>query len=199
MSKSKHLLVVVDMQNDFCSQTGTLANKDTVAIVEKMADFLERTHKDYEMTVFTLDTHEKNYLETLEGINLPVEHCIKGSWGHALNHQINEVADKFSELSCRRIEKNTFGNIHWMYDLLDIIPIRKNNDDFAGEGYVIDIMGVCTDICVVSNALILRATYPDAVIRVIEDLSAGTTPEKHAEALDVMKSCQIKVIKSDAV
>lgn len=162
-------LIVVDMQNDFIDGTlGTNEAQVIVPIVTRIVD----TGK-YDKLFFTRDTHDENYFNTLEGKKLPVKHCIKDSHGW-------QITDKLNIDDATIIDKQTFGYDGWS-GLLD------NYDE-------IDIVGLCTDICVISNALTIRAFYPNKQISIIESATAGTTPENKAAALKVAKSCQIDVI-----
>lgn len=170
------VLVVIDMQNDFI--TGVLGNAETASVVDKVVKRINDFHeaeKDGRI-IATLDTHFENYLSTQEGKNLPVPHCIKGTNGWNLVDQIKSLLSENDVM----INKETFGAI----DLPDVI--RK-------MGYVdeIRIVGVCTDICVISNAMILKAAFPEVPIKVTSSCCAGVTPESHENALNAMKICQI--------
>ena len=170
------VLVVIDMQNDFI--TGVLGNAETASVVDKVVKRINDFHeaeKDGRI-IATLDTHFENYLSTQEGKNLPVPHCIKGTNGWNLLDQIKSLLSENDVM----INKETFGAI----DLPDVI--RK-------MGYVdeIRIVGVCTDICVISNAMILKAAFPEVPIKVTSSCCAGVTPESHENALNAMKICQI--------
>lgn len=162
-------LIVVDMQNDFISES--LGTKEAQAIVsnvkKKIAEYMDRGDE----IIFTRDTHFKNYLETNEGKHLPVEHCIEGTYGWM-------IADGLEVENCRYIDKPTFGWTHW--------NVRNFEE--------IEIIGLCTDICVVSNALILKAQFPEINITVDASCCAGVTPESHKASLLTMKMCQINVI-----
>ena len=177
--EKKKILVVVDMQNDFIS--GALGSAEAEAIVPAAAEKIS----GFEGTVFaTLDTHYDNYSETSEGKHLPVPHCIKGTAGHEL---APEIAAALSSKKFTKVEKNTFGSL--------LLP--KLIRETAGENdkeLDIELIGLCTDICVASNALILKANFPEADISVDARCCAGVTPEKHIAALETMKSCQINVI-----
>lgn len=173
-------LIVVDMQNDFV--TGPLGTPEAVAIVDRIKEKIEK-NPDIKI-IFTRDTHYRNYLSTLEGKKLPIEHCIFETPGWCIVDSLRKMAYKTC-LSPEYINKYTFGNLNWKQKILDI------------ETAEIEIVGVCTDICVISNALILKATYPDTPITVDASCCAGTTPEMHQKALDVMKSCQIEVINEN--
>lgn len=172
--KNKKLLVVVDMQNDFI--TGSLRNEDAIAIVGNVVAKVKAAAADKDEIIFTRDTHQPNYLDTLEGKNLPVKHCIEGTDGWQIIPELKDFAMK-----AEVIDKKTFGFDGWNYLLL-------------GNSYSeIELCGVCTDICVVSNALMLRASFPNTKIMVDSSCCAGVTKEKHEAALEVMKSCQISV------
>lgn len=169
-------LIVVDMQNDFIN--GSLGSEAAQAIVPAVAAKIEEYRKDaFAKIIFTHDTHSNDYLETFEGKNLPVVHCVEGTNGWEIHTDLK--SDNSSDF---HFYKNTFGFLDWT-DYLNI----SDTDE-------IEIIGLCTDICVVSNALILRAIFPN--VRIICDSSccAGTSEEAHNAALTVMKSCQITVI-----
>ena len=168
------LIIIIDMQNDFID--GALANPAAQAIVPGIVDFC----KAWEGKIgVTLDTHQENYLETQEGKNLPYPHCIINTHGHKLNSQIAEVIhNKISY----NIMKPTFGFNGWAQ-----YGLNKHFDEIV-------LVGTCTDICVISNALAIKAACPETKVSVIANLCAGLSPEKHAAALEVMKSCQINVM-----
>lgn len=172
----KRFLIVVDMQKDFVD--GALGTKEAEAIVpavvKKIAGF------DGEIFA-TFDTHFENYMRTAEGKKLPVPHCIKGTDGWLLN---DEVAAALKKKGFTAVEKNTFGSV----DLPGLIEKAADGEDFAME-----VVGLCTDICVVSNALLLKASFPEAPIAVDAACCAGVTPQAHEAALATMKSCQIDV------
>lgn len=165
------VLIVVDMQNDFVD--GSLGTKEAVKIVPTVADKIKAAINNNNMVIFTKDTHYSNYLETAEGKNLPVEHCIKGSSGWEIIPALNKYAQNV-------IEKNTFGST--------ILPEKVKEYD------EIELIGLCTDICVISNALLLKAHFPEKDIYVDASCCAGVTPESHNNALEAMKMCQIKII-----
>lgn len=169
------ILVVVDMQNDFI--TGALGTKEAQDIVYNVVHKI----KEYDNIILTQDTHNVYYPFTLEGTKLPVSHCIKYTEGWKICPEIEfAMIDKVSNI----VEKGSFGTIK----LIDYINVLFKNID------EIEIIGVCTDICVISNALILRSYFPNTVIKVDSSCCAGSTPELHKQALEVMKSCQIEVI-----
>lgn len=172
----KHYLVVVDMQKDFVD--GALGTKEAVAIVPDVAKKIA----DFKGAIFaTLDTHFKNYMQTAEGRKLPVPHCIKGTEGWALD---KTVAAALEQKGYTPVEKLTFGSV----DLPAMIRKAAGDEDFT-----IELIGLCTDICVVSNALLLKASFPEVEIAVDAACCAGVTPEKHEAALETMRSCQIEV------
>ena len=166
------LLVVVDMQKDFVD--GSLGTKEAVAIVPQVVQEIESFDGD---VVFTLDTHSSIYLETQEGKNLPVPHCIKGTDGWKLDKSIEPLA------SGRKIfEKPTFGSVELA-------------EHVAGGDYDdITLIGLCTDICVLSNAMLIKAFLPEVKVSVIASACAGVTPESHENALSAMKMCQINIV-----
>ena len=171
-------LIIVDMQNDFI--TGPLGTPEAREVEDRIADWLE--HFSYDMIMLTRDTHYDYYYDTQEGKKLPIIHCVDQSNGWQISEKITEAINK-SNIPWGYIDKRTFGFSMW-----EETPLRgKENDEIL-------IVGVCTDICVISNALILKSQYPEATIRVISSLCAGTTPEMHEKALAVMRSCQIEVI-----
>lgn len=173
----KHFLIVVDMQKDFVD--GALGTPEAVAIVPNVMDKI----LDFEGTIFaTFDTHAANYMETAEGKKLPVPHCIKGTPGWMLN---DEVAAALEQKGYTPVEKVTFGSV--------ILP-RLLYQAAGGEEFTIELIGLCTDICVVSNALMLKANFPEAEITVDSACCAGVSPATHQAALDTMRCCQINVM-----
>ena len=169
----KRLLVVVDMQKDFID--GALGTKEAVSIVPAVAERVRKAQADGEAVVFTLDTHHEDYLTTQEGRKLPVEHCILGTEGWQLDRQLQGFDGK-------RFEKPTFGSIelaNWV----------------QAEGFEeITLIGLCTDICVISNAMLIKAALPESRVIVDGSCCAGVTPESHERALKAMQPCQIEVI-----
>ena len=170
-------LIVVDMQNDFIN--GALGTPEAQAIVDKVIAKV----CDFDGTViFTQDTHQKNYLHTQEGELLPIEHCIQDTPGWHLQSKLEKLCDTRS-LSV--IEKPTFGSVR----LAQTLAHENENDPIKS----IELIGLCTDICVVSNALMLKAFMPEVPILVDAQCCAGTTPQAHEAALATMTSCQIHV------
>lgn len=174
----KKVLVIVDMQNDFVD--GALGTKEAVAIVPNVVKKINEFDGD-EIFV-TYDTHYDNYFETLEGKKLPVAHCIDGTYGHDIN---DDVKKALIGKNYKDVIKAGFGSFSVSKGLKDRYP---------GEEIEAEFVGLCTDICVVSNVLIMRAGYPNAKITVDSSCCAGVTPEKHEAALETMRSCQIDVI-----
>lgn len=170
----KNFLVVVDMQKDFVD--GALGSSEAVSIVPNVVKKI----KDFKGEIFvTYDTHFENYMETKEGKYLPVKHCIKGTDGWMLN---DEVADALKGRVYTEVEKLTFGSV----------KLPKLVKEAAGdEEFTVELIGLCTDICVVSNALMLKANFPEMDIFVDASCCAGVTPESHNAALTTMKMCQI--------
>ncbi len=172
------LLVVVDMQNDFIN--GSLGTPEAEAIVGNVAQLIGQYEPDN--IYATRDTHGEDYLQTQEGRKLPVEHCIEGTYGWQIHPEIAVMLG-----SAEIVDKPTFGSL----ELAGMIT-----DRVMGEGIpaVITLAGLCTDICVVSNAMLLKALLPETTIRVVRSCCAGVTPEAHEAALATMASCQIEIV-----
>ena len=172
----RKILIVVDMQNDFID--AALGTPEAPAIVETVKNKIRSYPAEDVIT--TMDTHTVNYMETQEGKYLPVPHCIKGSDGWQIRPEIAELLT-----GAKIYEKPTFGSTAMAEDLKEI----------AGKEEIeLELIGLCTDICVVSNALLLKAMMPEVKISVDASCCAGVTPEKHLAALETMRSCQIQVI-----
>ena len=172
----KQILIIVDMQNDFID--GALGTKEAVAIVPKVEDKIRNFDGE---VFFTRDTHEIWYLETQEGKNLPVPHCIRGTEGWQIRKEVDALR------KTEPIDKETVGSTDLAADLLAL-----HEDEEIGS---ITLVGLCTDICVISNALLLKATLPEVPIYVDAACCAGVTPESHENALKAMEACQIKVMR----
>lgn len=168
------VLAVIDMQNDFVD--GALGTKEAVAIMDSVKAKIDRYLAAGDLVIYTQDTHTRTYLETQEGKRLPVEHCIKGTYGW-------EISEKVYVSGCPTIEKSSFGSI----TLAERIEGLK-------EVQSIELIGLCTDICIISNAMILKAKMPEVPILVDASCCAGTSVESHKNALDAMEACQIEVI-----
>lgn len=173
------ILIVIDMQNDFV--TGSLGTDEAKAIVPSVINKIERYRYQYSKVVFTRDTHNEDYPDTLEGQKLPVVHCKFETNGWNFIPQIKIRKEDTV------VNKLTFGYEDWDWLFKEIIDFDPDIDE-------IELCGLCTDICVISNALFLRTLYPNTKITVDAKCCAGVTPEKHLAALEVMKSCQIDVI-----
>jgi nicotinamidase-related amidase len=172
-----NILIAVDLQNDFID--GALGSPEAVAIVDRAAEII----RNFDGSVYvTLDTHSDQYMETAEGRHLPVPHCIKGTHGFLLNQTVQAALDTCPYTV---VEKPTFGSVE-----LPSILRRQHGDG----PHRITLIGLCTDICVVSNALLIKAAFPESELTVIESACAGVTPESHAAALTVMRSCQITTV-----
>ncbi|MDO5713350.1 MAG: isochorismatase family cysteine hydrolase [Tissierellia bacterium] len=172
------VLIVVDMQKDFIY--GSLATKEGQSVVHYVVEEVKKFQGEI---IYTLDTHGEDYKETQEGKYLPIPHCIKGTEGHELVEPLKTLQ---VEKNIKVFEKNTFGSLDLANYLVDLNH-REGIDS-------IRIMGVCTDICVISNALLLKAHLTEVPIFVDPKGSAGVTPEKHKAAIDVLQSCQVQII-----
>lgn len=169
------ILVVVDVQNDFVD--GSLGSKEAQEIIPYVVQEIESGK--YTKIFVTLDTHQENYLETFEGKHLPVKHCIKDSDGWKVNEKVQEA---LNQVECIYVEKPTFGSQKLVEKIVDMKP------------ETVTFVGLCTDICVLSNALLTRAALYQTPIQVLSKACAGVTKEKHEAALEVMKSCQIDIL-----
>lgn len=171
---AKKVLAVIDMQNDFID--GALGTREAVAIVDNVAEVIKSFDGE---VLYTRDTHLENYLSTQEGKNLPVEHCIKGTRGW-------EICDALKALQnpqTRIFDKPAFGSV----ELAEYLAAVDDLDS-------VTLVGLCTDICVISNAMVIKANLPEVKISVLERCCAGVTPQSHKNALEAMKMCQIAVI-----
>ena len=199
----KKLLIVIDMQNDFID--GSLGTPEALAIVENVKNKI-RQYPPHDV-IATMDTHEEDYLNTQEGKFLPVEHCIRHTYGWEIREDIKELLSE-AEI----YEKPTFGCEELAMDLrsyaeelrfkaggMELISSGRANElswnagDAVGEQIELELVGLCTDICVVTNALLLKTYMPEVRISVDPTCCAGVTPEKHLAALETMRSCQIVV------
>ena len=172
----KRFLIVVDMQKDFVD--GALGTAEAVAIVPRVCDKIRAFDGDI---VVTYDTHTEEYLHTEEGKHLPVVHCVKNTDGWTLNA---DVAAALESKAYTAVEKPTFGSV----ELPSLLSKLANGEPFETE-----LCGLCTDICVVSNALLLKASFPEQPIAVDATCCAGVTPQTHDAALTTMRMCQIDV------
>jgi nicotinamidase-related amidase len=172
----RKILIVIDMQNDFIDMA--LGTKEAVAVVDEV----KKKIRSYSVkdVMATMDTHEENYLKTQEGELLPVEHCIRGTLGWQLHPEIAPLLD-----GAEIYEKPGFGSVRLAQDLKALS---------GTEEIELELIGLCTDICVVVNALLFKAFMPEVKITVDSACCAGVTPEKHLAALETMRSCQINVV-----
>lgn len=174
---AKNVLAVIDMQNDFID--GALGTKEAQAIVGNVAEYIKKSMSDGTEVVYTRDTHFDNYMDTQEGKNLPVLHCIKGTCGW-------EICDELKTLQnddTRIFDKLTFGSVELAEYLKSMAGLES-----------VTLIGLCTDICVISNAMVIKANLPEVRIKVVEKCCAGVTPQSHKNALEAMKMCQVAVI-----
>lgn len=170
-------LVVVDMQNDFVD--GVLGSKEAVAIIDHAVEVIE----NFDGKVFyTLDTHSEDYLQTEEGLHLPVVHCVRGSKGWELNPKIQKALEDRHAIG---VEKPTFGS----EKLMELIQTEVSDLES------ITLIGICTDICVISNALLAKAHFVNVPVNVVASACAGVTPASHDNALSAMKMCHINVVE----
>ena len=172
----RKLLIVIDMQNDFID--AALGTKEAVSIVDAVKEKI-RSYPA-EDVIATMDTHGENYMDTQEGKYLPVPHCIRGTEGWKIRPDIAELLK-----GAKIYEKPTFGSVKMAADLKALSE---------KEEIELELIGLCTDICVASNALLLKAVMPEVKISVDPACCAGVTPEKHEAALETMRSCQIQVL-----
>ncbi len=164
------------MQVDFTY--GALKNEEAISIIPAVKDKIALFNGE---VIFTLDTHADDYMRTQEGKKLPVPHCIKGTAGHRLV----SILEPFAE-NARIYEKETFGCVKLALDLAEENKHRPIDE--------ITLCGICTDICVISNAMLIKAALPEVTVKVDSKCCAGVTPESHNTALNAMKACQIEVI-----
>ena len=176
----KRILIVVDMQTDFVD--GALGTPEAVAILPAVADKIKTYAADPDGVIFvTYDTHTEDYMNTSEGKHLPVPHCIKGTEGWELHPAVTAALEG---VDYTPLEKPTFGSV----ELPALVAQAANGEDFA-----VELVGLCTDICVVSNTLLLKAHYPEIPISVDASCCAGVTPESHEAALQTMGMCQVEI------
>nr|DAQ97498.1 MAG TPA: cysteine hydrolase [Caudoviricetes sp.] len=178
----KKILVVIDMQNDFI--TGSLGTKEAQEIVPKVIDKIKEYDKYENSLIYaTQDTHYIGYLKTLEGLKLPIEHCIKDTEGWEIQKDIlKELKERKACIS----EKITFGDINLAENFSGLNCVNHDVE--------IELIGLCTDICVISNALTIKAYVPEVKIIVDASCCAGVTPQSHKNALEAMKMCQVEII-----
>lgn len=176
----KKILVVVDMQNDFID--GALGTKEAQRIVPAVIDRIRECREAGWTLIATLDTHDADYMDTPEGKKLPIPHCIKGTDGWQIQ---SDIANALGS-GCLRVEKPTFGSTQLPWLIADLAQDTPH--------MTIELLGLCTDICVVSNALLLKAHFMDADIQVRRSCCAGVSPATHEAALTTMSCCQIDIV-----
>lgn len=174
------VLIIIDMQNDFID--GPLGSPEAITAAQLLENYL--SNAKYDAICYSLDLHTEDYLDTLEGNCLPIKHCLAGTEGSLVPTSIIEKIRRNDHTVITSVTKNTFGYLDWKECITKAIGVPTD----------IDIVGLTTDICVISNALILRSVFPEATISVIERCCAGTTPEKNQAALAIMASCHIYII-----
>lgn len=168
------ILAVIDMQKDFID--GALGTKEAVQIVDAVEKKADEFLNAGDLVIYTRDTHQSSYLETQEGKNLPVVHCVEGTEGW-------QIHEKVYKEGCPIIDKPSFGSL----ELAEWVAAREDVDEIV-------VVGLCTDICVISNVMILKARLPEILISVVADCCAGVTPQSHQNALEAMKMCQVKIL-----
>ncbi len=176
----KRLLIVVDMQNDFID--GALGTAEAAAIVPNVRAKLEHYRANGDIILFTRDTHSEDYLDTQEGRRLPVPHCVKGAAGW-------ELSPLLDASGCEIIDKPSFGSAELVH------RVSALDQDLGGLASV-ELVGLCTDICVIVNALLIKTALPETPVAVDASCCAGVTPQSHRNALEAMKMCQIDIINS---
>lgn len=172
------LLIVIDMQKDFIN--GVLGTREAVDVVPKVISKIKGFNGE---VIYTRDTHDERYLESQEGIKLPVVHCIKETEGWRLMDAIDELAIKANS---KIFDKSAFGSMEMVKYVSKLYEEKKVDE--------VELVGVCTDICVISNSMLLKSTMPELKIVVDSECCAGVTPESHRNALNAMNMCQIEII-----
>lgn len=167
----KKVLIIIDMQVDFVN--GSLGTKEAQEMLPTLVEKIKKEIKAGTKLIFTKDTHEINYLNTQEGKKLPIKHCIRNTEGWKIVPELEDYAINI-------LEKPTFGSTE--------LP------SLVKDAQIIEVVGLCTDICVISNVLLLKAHYPEKIIQVDASCCAGVTPQSHQNALETMKMCQIDIL-----
>lgn len=178
MDSLKKILIIIDMQKDFVD--GVLGTKEACEVLPKVEEKIKNHHG---LVIYTRDTHDEKYLDTQEGKKLPVLHCVEGTDGWSFAGGIGELANKSSS---KIFNKTTFGSMDMVNYVLDICKEKQIEE--------IELVGVCTDICVISNAILLKAALPEMKLVVDSSCCAGVTPSSHNNALNTMNMCQIEII-----
>lgn len=175
--------IIVDMQEDFVR--GTLANPEAEAIIPSMVEYIKEAQSRDDAFIFTLDLHDKDYLNTSEGRHLPIKHCLANTAGADICHELESPFEDTTDVQL--LPKNTFGSLS-LFRAIEGLKTKSGQDIDS-----ITFMGTCTDICVITNALLVKTFFPETEIIVYADLCAGLTPELHDAAIKVMQSCQITI------
>lgn len=192
------IFVVVDMQNDFIN--GSLGTAEAQAIVPKVAQLIKDKADPNTIILFTQDTHKSDYLKTLEGKNLPVEHCLYMTDGWLINKDVcaayEEVKDKYFQWTGTLNPDNPGNQLIWKpsFGSIDLQNYLYEIDDDVEKIEEITFCGLCTGICVLSNAILAKATLPEVPVKVVKDCCACVSPESHETALNAMALCQIEII-----
>lgn len=187
VDNAEEILVVVDMQNDFTK--GVLGNEETKSVISTVAKCIKEHRANGGKVIFTYDTHYADtYMDSQEGRNLPVPHCFDGEKGWEI---VDELRPYVANAIC--IKKPTFGSV----ELANYLVTKEKELAAIGKKLVVKFVGVCTDICVVSNVMLVKAFLPEVEVVVYENCCAGVTLEKHNAAIETMKSCQVKVINCE--
>lgn len=181
------ILCLIDYQNDFTDFDGVLSTPEAEKIIPEVCKLIKNRAYNDTVLITTQDTHyENNYLDTLEGMHLPFKHCIDGTWGWELNHDvlkaIQAVYQQYNDYI--GITKEDFGSLGLIEEI----------DAFGADLEEIIFAGVCTDICLIANVILAKSYHPEVPITVVERCCAGSTPERHAAAIEVMKSLQVHII-----
>ena len=197
------ILIVIDMQNDFLH--GALRNEEGIKIIPGVIQRIKEYQEENKIIIATRDTHEKDYLTTQEGKKLPVEHCIRYSHGWRINEQIEEALGEiyiYDEQSFPGREMSGLENAFSISIIFDKPTFGSNElASYLRKCYFkvqdkleVELVGVCTDICVISNAMLIKSALPNARVMVNSALCAGVTVESHETALKAMSACQIEII-----
>ena len=187
--ETQKIICVIDVQNDFID--GALRNEEAIKVVPNIVKYLEENVGKAKI-IYTKDTHDSGYLNTQEGEKLPVPHCVVGTLGQDLNYDVEKAIRKYGIENIEAIVKFSFG-ADWENWEEAIDMLFDNTPSRLASNLEFEFVGFCTDICVISNILMVKAMYPEAKVSCLSSLCAGVTPEKHAAALEVMRSCQIEV------
>lgn len=188
----KKILVVVDMQNDFID--GALGSPMAEAIVDNVKNKIREYSDNQDVIIFTKDTHDTDYLEYEEGKHLSVKHCINGTYGWLIKEGLIDNVDLYLKKNVYIVTKPTFGAKNLINILVDRALIISNGESYYGDGITVELVGLCTDICVISNAVIAKTALPNAHIVVDAACCAGVTPKSHDTAIEAMQAFMVEVV-----